>query len=99
MTAAITHRSLIACRDHISTALSAEMCKRPDNPSWIEDERLAVVAAANTWVALSGQGRRITVDDVLHVEPRAIGHFDYQSKLCLYVAEVVLSDASDGVDR
>lgn len=87
---AVAHRQLLACRDHVSAALGAEMAKRrAAGDAWIDNERRAVVDAANAWVASHGVGCAVTVADVAAVEGRAVGHIDYQSKLCLYVAEIV----------
>ena len=73
----------------ILRGLTAEMAKRRDNPDrWIDDERMAVVLAANEWAVAKG-GCAVTFDEVERIETLAVGHVDYASKLALYVAEMV----------
>lgn len=82
--------TLMECRDTILDALEKEMEQRRRNPgSWIENERCAVHYAASYWIWDHGLGKKITVEDILRIEPRAVGHIDYASKLALYVAEFI----------
>lgn len=78
------------CQDHIHRALLQEMSHRGDrgDATWIEREREAVAIAANQWATAHGMAT-VTVDDVERVEPMAVGHMDYGSKLALYVTELV----------
>ena len=80
--------SLIAGRDWIRRALTAEMNYRPDHDDWIERERMAVTVAANEYAQAKGL-HTITVDEVERVESLAVGHYDYTNKLALYVSELI----------
>ena len=85
----MTDKDLI---DRLAEALGDEMQRRHAATfvdEWVNNERQALVDAANDWAKLHDIERRITVDDVAVVEQRAIGHVDYHSKMALYVAELV----------
>lgn len=83
-----THDQMIACRDHILKALSAEMEHRDDHDDWIERERQAVATATDSWAVANG-GWVLSAADVERIEGLAVGHSDYATKLALYVAERV----------
>lgn len=70
--------------------LTVEMDKRSTvtDLSWIDNERMALVVAANEWADAKGL-QKITVDEVEAVEVLAVGHIDYATKLCFYVAEML----------
>lgn len=84
----VEHSKLLACRDYILTSLHDQMNLRSIDPEWESNERVRVAAAANVW-RISNGGCEVTVDDVLAIEHRAVGHSDYAPKLALYVAELV----------
>jgi hypothetical protein len=81
----------ISCRDYILSALIDAMQDRSTvkDLSWIETERTAVAVAANQWATSHPPATTVSVDDVERVEQLAVGHYDYASKLALYVAELV----------
>lgn len=87
----MNHTALLACRDAIFSALTAEMNNRRDNPGlrWIHSERMAVLNAANDW-AVKHNGHTVSLDDVIRVESSASGHVDYASKFALHVAELAV---------
>lgn len=86
-----SHSDLMACRDAILVAFRAEQMKRSSrNLDWIENERQAVAGAATTWAAKNDYDVVVTARDVEHIEVLAIGHYDYTTKLALYVAEHVI---------
>lgn len=77
--------------EFIKAALVDEMAKRSQakDLEWVDNERLAVALAANRWASAHGISARVSVHDVERVEPRAVGHVDYASKLSLYVADLL----------
>lgn len=81
--------AVIGCQKLIQSALENAARLRPERDDWIEQERLAVAIIANQWAAAHGVSRRVTVDEVEHVEHMALGHVDYAAKLALYVAELL----------
>ncbi len=81
-------QSLLRCRDAILSALLTEAKHRSEHVDWERREREAVALAANQY-ATNHARKLVTVDEVEHVEPLAMGHVDYASKLALYVAEMV----------
>lgn len=84
------HKAMLGCVDYIHAALQREVANRATNPDgWVEAERMAVALAANEWAVTHGSTTAITVDEVEGLEPMAVGHFDYATKLALYVAEFV----------
>lgn len=87
---------LLSCRDYVLTRLRSTMLNRANDPDWIASERFAVAQAANDWASCHGIDRRITVYDVERIEGGAMGHVDYASKLCLYVAELVVVSNEEG---
>lgn len=80
---------VLDCYEFIYRHLAAEMANRASNPSWIERERQVVADAASAWASAHHVYRRVTVEDVERIETAALGHSDYATKLCLYVAEFV----------
>jgi len=85
----IGHDDFLRCRDHILAAFSkAAESRSHTDLDWIENERLAVTMAANSWAVAHGCPT-VTVADIEKVEQLAVGHFDYASKFSLYVAELV----------
>lgn len=89
-----TYESIRGCRSHVFAALSDAMRHRHlRKDTWVDDERLAVVIAANEWAQAHGFDRRVTVADVERIEVGALGHVDYASKLALYVAEFLVDPA------
>ena len=82
------------CRAYVLDALTVAMEDRRARDDWIEGERMAVAMAANEWAMAHGYERRVTVEDVEHVEGNAVGHIDYASKLALYVAEFIIDPQS-----
>jgi hypothetical protein len=64
-----------------------EACTERHLPGWVEKEQVAMAIAANQWAEAHGLERRVTRDDVIRIEQPALGHIDYQSKLCLYLVE------------
>lgn len=82
------HAEMLRARDRILRALGDEMKHRAQNRHWVEDERTAVVVAANEWAMAHGL-RLLTVDHVEQIETSAVGHIDYAAKLALYVAEAL----------
>jgi nitrate reductase assembly molybdenum cofactor insertion protein NarJ len=79
------------CRDQILAALRAQMAHRNDHPDWMHRERVAIATAA-TMYALAHGLRAVTVMDVERIEHAAVGHFDYASKISLYISEMVHGD-------
>lgn len=82
------HRS---CREDVLAALNAAAAHRGNDLSWIDHEREVVATAANVWAMLHNYPNRVTVDDVERVERGAVGHYDYASKLALYVADLIVT--------
>lgn len=93
----MSKNNLISCRDAVLDALVDEMGRRHDDPGmgWIERERAAVADAATAWAAVHGIAVGVTPEDVERIETSAVGHFDYASKLALYVAEMVVGGNPD----
>ncbi len=89
------HDDMIGCRDRVYRALVAQMDVRSkyQDLSWVEVERDAVTEAANAW-AIAHAYEPITSATVERVERSAVGHSDYASKFCLYVAEAVVYGAA-----
>lgn len=87
------HGQIMACREHVLSALRTEAEKRPGRDDWEAAERLAVAAAANDWSSANGLGWTVTADQVERVEHLAMGHVDYMSKLALLVAEMIVVGA------
>lgn len=86
-----THTEMLRARDYILAVLEHEAAKRSDAPglSWVENERLAVVRAANEWALGHNCPHLVTEAMVERVEGLAIGHADYAIKLALYTAELI----------
>lgn len=80
-----------ACRRRLYDALVAEMEHRPRcaGLEWINNERQAIVDAANRWASSHTNCATVTVDAVETIEHRACGHVDYASKLAMYVTDLV----------
>lgn len=88
------HDDMLACSDHIATALRAA-CDRRDRSTFdalqasFARERAAVLAAANDWASRNGYAT-VTADDVDRLDRLNVGHVDWFSKLCLHVARLVV---------
>lgn len=67
-------------------ALVQETRNRKIHDDWVERERAVVAITANLFVQVYG-GTTVTLTEVERCEQWAIGHSDYGTKLCLYVAE------------
>jgi hypothetical protein len=84
------HDDFLACHRVLLDALAAEQRNRARNPDdWELRERAALVNAANRWVDARTGLRHVDAEAVERVEPRAMGHIDYSSKIALYVAQLV----------
>lgn len=82
-------RELLRLHEQLKVALIAQMARRRDYPDleWVDAEREALATAVNRWAGTE----LMTAADVERVEGPALGHCDYASKLCLYVAELAMS--------
>lgn len=90
---------LAEARTVIRGALADAQEKAPPPPErgpgdWETICLRGLLSGANTWAAVHGFPR-LTLDDVIEVEQRSVGHSDYGSKAALYVAERMLG-LSDG---
>jgi hypothetical protein len=84
------HRQMLECHTWVWRAHKVAMDQRKDHPKdWVEFEHTSLAIAANEWAESKGIAQRITTDDIERIEVTALGHTDYSSKLCLYVAEFI----------
>jgi hypothetical protein len=80
-----------ACRRYLFDQLGKQMERRKERSceEWIVYERYTLADHANAWAADYAPLRTVTVDEIESIECLAVGHSDYQSKIALYVAELV----------
>lgn len=85
------HEDMLDCQKVLLRALTREMDNRAkhrqNGADWVAKERLAIQQAAYDWAVRHKMTTRPTMYDIERLEPFAMGHVDYASKLCLYVAE------------
>ena len=79
---------MLACAMHVTAAFRLAARDRHRRNDWVNNERNAIVDAANQWALRHGRPT-ITIADLLAVEPRAVGHVAYAEKIGLYAAELV----------
>lgn len=81
------HDEMLACKKYLQDKLSKTAKQRHRHDNWVEREQQAVTDSANRWARKHGLKVAVTFEQVVDLEVCAVGHIDYASKFCLYVAE------------
>ena len=92
------HNEFLACHERLRKQFKQITDERPNvrGIEWVELERVELAVAANQWAEAHGLPTRVTRDDIERFETTALGHVDYASKLCLYVAELLYPHPRQG---
>jgi hypothetical protein len=81
------HDEMLRCHKRLKDVLRKAQDQRPKHPyDWVENEHVALLVAVNEW-AEDHDRPVLTLEDIERVEVQALGHYDYSSKFCLYIAE------------
>lgn len=75
---------ILALRDHLTKVLSKETKIKPRD---FNRELFVIGAETGTWAREHPQARSVTLTELERCDTMAVGHIDWWSKLCLYVAE------------
>lgn len=84
MTPYETHKEAMALRDQLVKVLGKETKTKPRD---YNRELFMIGAETGTWARKHPAACSVTLQELERCDTMAVGHIDWWSKLCLYVAE------------
>lgn len=84
MISSTLHAEILALRDQLVKVLGKETKIKPRD---YNRELFVIGAETGTWARSHPDARSVTLTELERCDTMAVGHIDWWSKLCLYVAE------------